>query len=218
MPTAVKEDYLKALYYLDKTDNKINLTELSKKLEVSKPTANNMIKSLEELGWVIYRKYKPVELTEKGRKEAALIIRKHRLTEMFLFKIMNFGWEEVHEIAEQIEHIQSEKFFVRMDEMLNFPSLDPHGSPIPDAEGNVVEPPYQPLITLKPNQRGKLCALSNSSAQFLRYLNQKQIRIGTQIEVLQIEEYDQSLIISCDAKQPMTVSQKVGEQLLVEVI
>ena len=99
---------------------------------VSKPTANNMIKKLTAIGWVVYEKYKPILLTEKGKKEASLIVRKHRLSEIFLSKIMGFGWEEVHDIAEDMEHLKSEKLFDRMNELLGFPKVDPHGSPIPN--------------------------------------------------------------------------------------
>lgn len=218
MPTAVKEDYLKALYFLNKEDSRINLTELSDKLGVSKPTANNMIKKLEGQGWVNYRKYKPVELTEKGRKTAALIVRKHRLTELFLYKIMDFGWEEVHEIAEQMEHIPSEKLFARMDEMLNYPKVDPHGSPIPNQEGNVVEQQYQVLVDLAVGQKVQLSALTKSSVDLLHYLNELKIELGTHIEVLKKEPFDNSLIISCNGKAPLMVSQKVAKSLLVTTV
>lgn len=216
MPTTAKEDYLKALYFLDREDSRISLTELSNRLAVSKPTANNMIKNLEEHGWVIYRKYQPVELTDAGRKMAALIIRKHRLTEMFLHEFMDFGWEEVHEIAEQMEHIQSEKLFTRMDEMLNYPAVDPHGSPIPDKQGNIAEKLYQTLADKSIGSKVRLCALAASSADLLHYLNSHQIQLGTTIEVLKIEPFDRSLLISCDGRPPVMVSRKVGESLLVE--
>lgn len=216
MPTTAKEDYLKALYSLNQETNRISLTELSKRLEVSKPTANNMVKNLEEHGWVIYRKYQPVELTDEGRKMAALIIRKHRLTEMFLHKIMGFGWEEVHEIAEQVEHIRSEKLFDRMDEMLNYPTVDPHGSPIPDEKGNIAELPYRPLAAALPGEEVRLCALASSSDDLLYYLNQNDIQLGTAIKVLKFEPFDQSALISCDGKAPFMISRKIGESLLVE--
>jgi len=106
-------------------------------LSVSTPTANSMIKRLHEKEFVVYEKYKPIKLTEKGKKEAALIVRKHRLTEMFLVEKMGFGWEKVHAIAEQIEHIKSPIFFDKMDELLGYPNLDPHGSPIPNKEGKI---------------------------------------------------------------------------------
>jgi DtxR family Mn-dependent transcriptional regulator len=218
MPTTVKENYLKALYFLDEQDSRINLTELSQHLGVSKPTANNMIKRLEELGWVNYQRYKPVSLTEKGRKAAALIIRKHRLTEMFLHRIMGFGWEEVHEIAEQMEHIQSDKLFARMDEMLESPTVDPHGSPIPNAAGEVVEHQYHPLTEIPIGQKVKLYALARSSKELLHYLNELQIKLGTTLEVLQKEAFDHSLSISCDNKPAVMISQKVGKNLLVKAI
>lgn len=217
MPTAVKEDYLKAMYYLNQSDSQINLTELSKQLGVSKPTANNMVKRLEEDGWVIYQKYKPVELTAEGHKTAALIIRKHRLTEMFLHKVMDFGWEEVHEIAEQIEHIRSEKLFERMNEMLDFPAADPHGSPIPNKQGEISQPAYRPLTEVPAHTTATVCALAESSTELLEYLNQLQIQLGTNIKVLKTEPYDQSILISCDAKPPIIISQKVGKSLLVKI-
>lgn len=218
MPTAVKEDYLKAMYYLNQTDSQINLTELSKQLGVSKPTANNMVKRLEEKGWVKYQKYRPLELTKKGQKTAALIIRKHRLTEMFLQQVMGFGWEEVHEIAEQVEHIQSEKLFERMNEMLDFPSVDPHGSPIPNKDGIVTEQSFSTLVDVPIGKKVQLAALADSSNALLQYLNQVQIKLGTLIEILKKEPYDQSLLISCDANPPILISQKVGKSLLIKKV
>lgn len=215
MPTAVKEDYLKAMYFLDKGDRRINLTELSDKLGVSKPTANNMVKKLKEQGWVNYQKYKPIELTEKGRKTAALIVRKHRLTELFLHKIMDFGWEEVHEIAEQMEHILSEKLFARMDEMLNYPKVDPHGSPIPNEEGTVVEQVHLSLVDILEGQKVQLSALTKSSVDLLHYLNELDIQLGTQLEILKKEPFDNSLIISCNGKSPLMISEKVAKSFLV---
>lgn len=218
MPTSVKENYLKALYALHIKGQKINITELSKKLKVSKPTVNNMIKSLEEKGWVVYRKYKPVEFTEEGQRAAALIIRKHRLTEVFLNKIMGFGWEEVHEIAEEMEHITSTSFFDRMDEMLGYPTTDPHGSPIPNTKGNVLEQKHSELSKLDLNEAGELSALKNSSSALLIYLNEKNIQLGTEIKIVKKEDFDNSLEICCDNKTTFTISQKVADCLLVQII
>lgn len=218
MATSTKENYLKALYSLHINGQSINVTELSKKLNVSKPTVNNMIKSLQEKGWVIYKKYKPVEFTIKGQKAAALIIRKHRLTEVFLSKIMGFGWEEVHEIAEEMEHITSSIFFDRMDEMLQYPTIDPHGSPIPNANGNILDQKHCELSTLNPGQSGELSALKNSSNELLLYLNEKSVKLGTEIKILKKENFDNSLEICCDNKSTFTISQKVADCLLVQVI
>ncbi|MEM6963426.1 MAG: metal-dependent transcriptional regulator [Bacteroidota bacterium] len=218
MPTSVKENYLKALYFLDRQDSRISITELSNKLEVSKPTANHMVKSLQEKGWVIYQKYKPLQLTEKGRKAAAKVIRKHRLTEMFLYEIMDFGWEEVHEIAEQMEHIDSEKLFARMDEMLDHPSFDPHGSPIPDKNGKVVKQQLPALIDIASGETVKLIALAKSSTSLLHYLNQCSIELGVQIKLIKVEPFDESCQIRVGDKPPFMISRKVAESLLVEVI
>ncbi len=218
MPTTVKENYLKAIYFLNEQESSINVTELSKRLGVSKPTVSNMLKSLEEQGWVIYQKYKPVRLTEKGRKAAARVIRKHRLTEMFLHSVMEFGWEEVHEIAEQMEHIQSEKLFARMDEMLDYPTVDPHGSPIPNEDGNVVAQQYSLLADIPDGQKVQLCALANSSKEFLYYLNKLQIQLGTVIQVVKTESYDNSILISYDDKTPFAISEKVGRSMLVKTL
>ncbi len=215
MPTTVKENYLKALYFLEKEDSRISITELSHRLMVSKPTANNMVKSLQEQGWVIYQKYKPLQLTETGRIAAAKVIRKHRLTEMFLYEIMGFGWEEVHEMAEEIEHIDSDKLFSRMDEMLNHPSFDPHGSPIPDEDGNEPQRQSSLLIDIPNRQKVQLCALAHSSPELLYYLDKLGIPLGTVIEVLGTESFDNSLLISCDGKAPILISEKVGKSLLV---
>lgn len=215
MSSTVKENYLKALYFLDQKDSRINITELSKQLSVSKPTASNMIKSLEDHGWVTHQKYKPVALTEEGRKAGALIVRKHRLTEMFLHKVMGFGWEEVHEVAEQMEHLNSQQLFDRMAEMLNHPQIDPHGSPIPDREGKVVKRELRCLLDLSPGQQGLLAALKKSSSDLLHYLNQCEIELGSVIELIKVEAFDGSCFIRCDEKPPMMVSQKVAESLML---
>ena len=132
MHSYTEENYLKALFNLANEMGEVSANELSKHLEIKMPTVNSMMKKLSEKKLVYYESYKPFKLTEKGKKEAGLVIRKHRLTEMFLVEKMDFGWEQVHVIAEQIEHIKSPEFFEKMDQMLGFPTIDPHGSPIPD--------------------------------------------------------------------------------------
>ena len=215
MASQTKENYLKALYFLDQDQPEIGVSDLGKAMDVSSPTVNSMVKQLEKKGWVQYEKYKPLRLTAKGKKEAALIIRKHRITEMFLVEQMNFGWEEVHDIAEEMEHIQTEELFDRMDEILGYPKFDPHGSPIPDKEGKVVDHNYIPLDQGKEGDQVTLKALRYSPKELLEYLNQKKIELGTQMIILRIEPFDHSLLISYDGKEE-SLSQKVCEQLLVE--
>lgn len=216
MATQTKENYLKALYHLHKNDPKISITDLGNELEVSKPTANDMVKKLQTAGWVKYTKYKPLELTEKGRKAAALIIRKHRLSEMFLFEIMGFGWEEVHDVAEQIEHIKSDVFFDRMDELLGYPSKDPHGSPIPDKEGNVATSDYVRLAALQPGEKGEVKALRSTSKEFLEYLNKYEIALGTSLTVLEVEAFDKSMVVVYHNHDKEVLSASVCNRLLVE--
>jgi DtxR family Mn-dependent transcriptional regulator len=151
MPTQTKENYLKAAYFLAQKGSDITITDLSKVMEVSTPTVNNMVKKMEKKGWVLYQKYKPILLTDQGHKEAALIVRKHRLAEMYLTQIMGFGWEEVHEIAEEMEHLPTESLFDRMDEILGFPTTDPHGSPIPNKDGVIA---IKELINLSELKEG----------------------------------------------------------------
>lgn len=218
MASSTEENYLKSLYNLANAQGEVNLSDLAASLQVSLPTANSMVKSLQKSGWVLYEKYKPVTLTKEGQKTAALIIRKHRLMEMFLVKVMNFGWEEVHEVAEQIEHIHAPKFFERMDQMLGFPTVDPHGSPIPDPHGKVTPLSFTPLSYAKPGQKVQLAALTNSSTEFLEFLNGRNLSLGTQLTILSKETYDQSMVVSYTGHPSETLSEKVCERLLVRVL
>jgi len=216
MQTQTNENYLKAIYFLSQENIDVSITELSKKMEVSKPTVNNMVKKMQEKGWLYYEKYKPIKLTVKGKRLGALIVRRHRLTEMFLSQIMGFGWEEVHDIAEEIEHISSTLFFDRMDEILGFPTLDPHGSPIPDKKGKVVAVNYLNLAHIKEGQKVKLCGLENSSKDLLLYLNKKKIKLGSVLSVLHIEKFDNSFEVMLENNATIFLTFDVCMSLLVE--
>ena len=218
MSSKTKENYLKSIYFLSKKNNEISLTELSDLLGVSKPTANNMIKKLTAIGWIVYEKYKPILLTEKGKKEASLIVRKHRLSEIFLSKIMGFGWEEVHDIAEDMEHLKSEKLFDRMNELLGFPKVDPHGSPIPNKSGEIYEESYINFSKIEHGNNVRLCALENSSKELLVYLNNKNIRLGTELFIKYIEPFDKSVVVNYDGYKSVTLSYEVIKNFLVEKI
>ncbi len=218
MASATVENYLKALFNLANQKGEINLSDLSAHLGVSKPTVNSMVKTLNQEGWVKYEKYKPLKLTDKGRKAAALVIRKHRLTEMYLVEKMGFGWEEVHEIAEQVEHIKAQAFFDRMDKLLDFPKEDPHGSPIPDADGNIVENHYQKLSDCNAGDQVRLVALDHSSKEFLEFLDSRDISLKLMIDIKSVEPFDNSMLISYSAHPSEMLSQKVCEKLLVEKV
>ncbi|MEB2779207.1 metal-dependent transcriptional regulator [Algoriphagus sp. C2-6-M1] len=218
MASQTEENYLKSLFNLANEKNEVNISELATQMQVSMPTVNSMVKTLQKHDWLIYEKYKPVTLTTKGKKEAALIIRKHRLTEMFLVNKMGFGWEEVHEIAEQVEHIHSPKFFERMDEMMSFPTIDPHGSPIPDKQGRMQEINYLSLSKAKAGQTVILAALTNSSTEFLEFLNGRSLSLGTELTIRSKEAYDHSIVVSYSDHPSETLSEKVCEKLLVKVV
>lgn len=215
MASHTEENYLKTLLNLSDEKGEVNISELSTVLQVSKPTVNSMVKNLEKQGLVHYEKYKPLSLTKKGKKEAALVVRKHRLTEMYLVEKMGFGWEEVHEIAEQVEHITSPKFFERMDELLAHPRVDPHGSPIPDPTGQVTEHDYKPLSKSKPGDKVKLAALAHSSSEFLEFLNSRNLKLETELEIIAVEPFDGSMVVRYEDHESEPLSGKVCERLLV---
>jgi len=216
MASITKENYLKTTYFLSQKTPDVSLTDIAKDLGVSIPTVNSMVKKLEAEGWVKYEKYKPLKITAKGKKAAAGIIRNHRLTEMFLVKIMGFTWEEVHDIAEEVEHIKSEKLFDRMDELLQFPVVDPHGSPIPDKEGNIPAQNYKRLSEITSPMKMRLRALAESSKPFLVFLNDKKIALGMEIIIHKVEPFDKSYNVAFGKNPPMNLSRDIAELLLVE--
>lgn len=214
--TLVEENYLKALFNHANDEGEVNVKDLSEILDIKMPTVTSMMKKLSSKKLVHYESYKPLKLTNKGKKEAGIIIRKHRLTEMFLVEKMGFGWENVHEIAEQMEHIKSPEFFDRMDELLDHPKFDPHGSPIPDPEGKIDWIHYDTLCDCEVGDRVELAAVVNTSAEFLTFLNKRKLKLGTIIEVEAIEPFDRSMTVVCDNRDSETMTIAVSERLLVK--
>lgn len=216
MISLTEENYLKALLNLGNESGEVNVKELSGVLGTKMPTVTSMMQRLARKKLVHYETYKPPKLTEKGRKEAALIIRKHRLMEMFLVQKMGFGWEEVHQIAEQVEHIHAPAFFEKMDELLGYPKIDPHGSPIPDRNGKMQWRHYSKLSDLKAGTEARLCGIVNSSDDFLRFLNSRELRLGTKLIINEVEPFDGSMTVSYEKRKREILSVKVCEKLLVE--
>lgn len=202
---------------IDEEKGVISLSELGKRLRVSIPTVNSMAKRLHNDGFVIYEKYKPVKLTGKGKKEAALIIRKHRIAEMFLVEKLYFGWEEVHDIAEEMEHVESEILFERMNEILGSPTFDPHGSPIPDKNGHIVLDNYPRLSEMQEGDMVKLMALYDDNSEFLKFLNGKKLKLIAQISINKIESFDGSMTVSYKNESEVTLSREVCESLFVKL-
>jgi DtxR family Mn-dependent transcriptional regulator len=218
MNSLTEENYLKALFNLSDTRGEVNVNELSKHLGIKMPTVTSMMKKLAEKGLVHYESYKPLRLTGSGKSEAGKIIRKHRLTEMYLVKIMGFGWHEVHHIAEQVEHIHAPAFFSRMDEMLGFPRIDPHGSPIPDRDGNIVQAQFIRLSECRPGDQLKVCAVMHSGDEFLQFLNSRGIQLGLIIQVISREKFDGSVTVRYEPGRTEMFTQAAAEWLAGEKI
>ncbi|MEZ7928812.1 metal-dependent transcriptional regulator [Cloacibacterium sp.] len=215
MNSLTEENYLKAIFHLLDPENQVTVNELSKFLQIKMPSVNSMMKKFADKNWVIYETYKPIRVTELGRKEAAIVVRKHRLTEMFLVEKMGFGWENVHEIAEQLEHVHSEDFFDKMDEILNFPKVDPHGEPIPDKDGIIITQNLKKLSECKENDMVILTSVTISTDDFLNYLNQRNLALGAEILIKNIEKFDGSMQITF-ADRTEVLSKMVCEKLLVK--
>lgn len=215
MKTLTEENYLKAIFHLIKPDDTVTVTDLSKFLNIKMPSVNSMMKKFVERDWVKYESYKPLEVTETGKKEAALIVRKHRLTEMFLVKKMNIGWENVHDIAEQLEHIHSDEFFNKMDELLDFPKIDPHGEPIPDKEGHIIKQDLKKLSSCKVKDNVILKAVTLDTEDFLSYLNERKLKLEAKIKILKIENVDSTMSIEYEGRTEI-LSKIICDKLLVK--
>ena len=215
MNSLTEENYLKAIFHLMNTENTVTINELSKFLNVKMPSVNNMMKKFAEKGWVIYESYKPLKITDSVKKQSAFVVRKHRLTEMFLVEKMNFGWETVHEIAEQLEHIHSETFFDKMDELLNYPKYDPHGEPIPDKEGNIIAQDLKKLSSCEIGEQAIFTAVTITDDDFLSFLNEKKLVLGKKIKVLNIEKFDKSMLIKVQEEE-IILSKMVCDKILVK--
>lgn len=217
MGSLTEENYIKSIYSLSLEAGEVYVSALAKKLGVKLPTVNSMIKKLASKKLVSYAPYQGIKLTEKGKKEALSIIRKHRLAELFLVKVMGLGWEEVHDIAEQLEHVNSERFYNRIDELLGYPKADPHGEPIPDANGKMAAQNRVSLGQVKEGIAVKIAAVSDDEKSFLDHLNLKGLQIGDRITVKKRALFDGSLTIVNKAKKETMLTHQVAERIWVEV-
>ena len=216
MFSQAEENYLKAIYSLETIATKgVNTNLIAKKMQTKASSVTDMIKKLSDKGLVDYKKYQGAQLSEKGKNIAVSIVRKHRLWECFLVDKLNFSWDEVHDIAEQLEHIKSETLIDNLDAFLEFPTVDPHGDPIPDKEGNITARKKVKLSTLKPQEESVLLTVKDSSDTFLKYLNKKNIAIGDYIKVLAVEPFDKSMQIKINKKE-LLITDEVAKNLLVK--
>lgn len=191
-----EENYLKAIFHLQKHSKAgVSTNALAEEMQTKASSVTDMVKKLSEKDLVVYKKYQGVYLSELGRKTALQIVRKHRLWEVFLVEKLNFSWDEVHEVAEELEHIKSEKLISQLDEFLDYPKRDPHGDPIPDAKGNFQVANKTLLANLNVGESGTLVGVKDTSPEFLKYLDKNNIALGKTISVLDKEEFDGSMQI-----------------------
>lgn len=196
MFSLTEENYLKTIYHLEQhVDGGVNTTSIAEKLETKPSSVTDMVQKLANKKLLLYRKYKGAQLTPTGKKIAARIIRKHRLWEVFLVDKLNFQWDEVHEIAEQLEHIQSEELVARLDAYLGIPDFDPHGDPIPDRDGNIKDTNKKTLFECGKGQCVVCTGVKESSTEFLQFLTKIKVSIGTRIKIINKESYDGSMVI-----------------------
>ena len=214
--TFSEENYLKIIYHLTAVfDSDISTNAIAEKMETKASSVTDMLKKLAEKNLVNYVKYQGVSLTEKGKLSAKMIVRKHRLWESFLVEKLDFSWDEVHDVAEQLEHIKSEKLINKLDEFLNFPTEDPHGDPIPNAQGQIVNIKKQLLSEYDKNQVGICVGVKDTSSDFLKYLDKQEIALGSEIEIMEKESFDSSFRIRVGTKE-MTISNKIASNLYIK--
>jgi len=218
MLTFSEENHLKTIFHLSSDPELgVSTNSIADNLNTKASSVTEMLKKLSDKNLIVYKKYHGAQLTEKGRKTALNIIRKHRLWEVFLVDKLNFKWDEVHEIAEQLEHIQSKKLTNELDKFLNFPTKDPHGDPIPNPAGFIKFTPKLKLSDLNIGETGKFIGVKDSSSTFLKYLDKRQISLGCNIKVLHQEEFDQSLHVGLDDTN-LTISIKTASNLYITKI
>ena len=216
MNTLAEENYLKAIFKLSgKKKVAVSTNSIAEELETKASSVTDMIKKLTDKNLVNYQKYNGTFLTKKGHEIAVHIVRKHRLWEVFLVKKLKFQWDEVHDVAEQLEHIKSPKLVEHLDSFLGFPKYDPHGDPIPNKNGEFPKSFSAPLIDLSLGNKGHVVGVSQDNPAFLQYLDKLKIHLGSKIEVIERVEFDQSLEIKINGTATH-ISSDVAKNILIK--
>ena len=214
--SASKENHLKAIFHLQQEHGVVTTTALAAALQTRPASVTDMLKKLKEQKLLIYERYKGFKLNNEGRKAALQVIRKHRLWEYFLVKKLQFGWDEVHEIAEDLEHIASKKLIDRLDAYLGFPEADPHGDPIPDSQGRLPMRRQVSLSQLPLNKSVQVSGIASQTPEMLELLQYNHIRLGTRLEIKKKFPFDDSLEIKVRNRPPVTLSARVAKNVLVD--
>lgn len=216
MNSFTEENYLKAIFkLLEKGEKTVSTTAIAERMNTKAATVTDMVQRLAEKKLINYQKYQGVTLTEKGKAIAVSIIRKHRLWEVFLVEKLHFKWDEVHDIAEQLEHINSDELINRIDSFLNFPKIDPHGDPIPDAKGVFNRKKSILLSEISSGQSCIMTGVVDHSANFLQYLDKVGLSIGNEIKLIEVVGFDKSIQVQIKGKEKVFLSHEVAKNLLV---
>lgn len=217
MISFTEENYLKAIFKIAERENKsVSTNSIAEQMSTSAASVTDMLKRLSEKGFINYEKYKGVTLTPSGSKVATNLIRKHRLWEVFLVKKLRFSWDEVHDIAEHLEHIPSKELISRLDAFLDYPKFDPHGDSIPNSDGKFTIRNQTPLSDLLPGQGGVLVGVKEHQTPFLQYLNRLKINLGTSFKLIEKTSYDKSQKVRIDDSEEVVLSDKVCQNLLIK--
>lgn len=216
MQTLSEENYLKAIWKLvENSGVTVSTNEIAASVQTSPASVTDMLKKLADKKLISYQRYRGVTLSVKGRSVAIEVVRKHRLWEVFLVQQLGFKWDEVHDIAEQLEHIRSNELTEKLDKYLGFPKTDPHGDPIPDKTGKISELHQIPLSKLEKGKKGIMTGVADHSTQFLQLLDKHGIHLGDSIEIKETTAYDLSIAIAVNKKKTIHISNSVSKNIMV---
>lgn len=210
-----EENYIKSVYHLQQQNDSVSTNALAAHLKAKPASVTDMLKKLQAKGLLQYSPYKNFRLSREGNKAALMIIRRHRLWEFFLVDKLHFNWEEVHEVAEELEHVRSKKLVDKLDAFLGYPGFDPHGDPIPDANGRINMQQQLPLSHLPLNKQAIITSVQNQSNELLSFLTSQNIMIGTKLEVKRKLPFDNSLEIKFKNKQSLNISEQIANAIQV---
>ncbi|MCE3283018.1 MAG: metal-dependent transcriptional regulator [Chitinophagaceae bacterium] len=213
-----EENYIKAIYHLQQADGNVTTNELAAELNTKAASVTDMLKKLKTKKLLNYEKYQGFRLSAEGRKIALGIVRKHRLWEYFLVEKLQFGWDEVHAVAEELEHITSKKLIDKLDAFLDYPKFDPHGDPIPDSSGRMAAQKHINLIDLPLNEPAEIVSVGSQSTELLELLRHKNLSMGVIVEVKRKFSFDHSIEIKIKSQSPFIISQQLAQALFVKKI
>lgn len=211
-----EENYIKAIYHLSEDEgDAITTNNIAKSVSATAASVTDMLKKLKQKKLITYEKYQGVRLTKEGEKIAKNIVRKHRLWEVFLVEKLGYSWDKIHDIAEQLEHIRSEEMIDKLDKFLGYPKFDPHGDPIPDAQLNIKAVKQTLLARLKTGDKGKVVGVKDSSSKLLQHLDDLEIKLGTEIEITDVVEFDESVVVKIGKHKKATLSKLAAQNIFI---